>query len=111
MANYSNNDTTAPNWVCQTPYIYNVALTTLNTQYSQALPEGCKKFRVSIQDGVSTDSYRVSFVTGKVATPTAPYLTFTAEKIYEQEDLALSSVTLYLASASGSKTAQIEAWV
>lgn len=94
-----------------TPYSYNVALTNANTQYSQALPTGCKKYSVSIQNGVNTDTFRTAFATGKVATPTAPYNSYTADSEEYEDGLNLSGITLYIASSAGGKVAQIRAWV
>ena len=92
------------------PTIYNVALTTANTEYSQLLPNGCNKFAVSIQSGASPNTYRIAYVTGKVAIPTAPYLTYLDTFEYKEEGLCLVENKLFLASSAGSVVAQIIAW-
>ena len=95
----------------RTPAIYNVTLTAADTEYSQALPAGCKRFSVSIRDGAAANNYRVAFVTGKVATPTAPYfkLPCTAE-YYEADILLWDATTIYIAGSNAGDVAQIIAW-
>jgi len=110
MKGYGNNGDIAPSWVAETPYIYNVTLTNANTEYSQLLPTGCKKFFVSIVDGVPSENYRIAYVTGKVATPTAPYLKFYCDVGYFENDVNLTNTTLYFASSNASRTMQIVAW-
>ena len=91
--------------------IYNVALTNADTEYSQALPSNTRYFSVSIMDGVSTDNFRIAYATGKVATPTAPYIKYGQSIVYSSpNNCNLSDKTLYIASSVGSKIAQIEAW-
>ena len=94
-----------------TPIIYNVTMTVADTEYSQALPSGTKKFSVSIQSGAAADIFRVAYVTGKVATPTAPYLTYAGDVEYYEDSILLDGVTLYLACDSAGKVAQILAWI
>jgi len=92
------------------PFIYNVAMTNADTEYSQALPEGTKRFSISVQSGAAADIFRVAFVTGKVATPTAPYLTYAGDVEYFEDALSLDSQTVYFACDSAGKVAQIIAW-
>lgn len=74
---------------------YNVTLTNVDTQYSQALPVNCKGFEFISRGGYAV---RWSLVTGKVATPTAPYNTLKAGAGYEKRGLKLASATIYFAS-------------
>ena len=111
MKGYANNNDMAPAWIVETPYIYNTTMTVANTQYSQLLPAGCKKIKVSVQGGVSTDTYRIAYVTGKVATPTVPYLSLACDKEYTVDNLNLAATTIYFACSAISKVLQIEAWV
>jgi hypothetical protein len=90
-----------------TPTIYNVTLTSANTEYSQALPANTKRFSVHLRDYAT---FRVAYVTGKVAAPTAPYFTIAANGELYNEGLDASSKTLYLASPTAGKTAEIEVW-
>ena len=93
------------------PTIYNVTMTTLNTEYSQALPANCKKFAMKVQLGTGSYKYRVAFVTGKVATPTAPYLQYNDDVEYFEEGLNYATSTLYFASTTSGLVMQIIAWV
>lgn len=90
-----------------TPTVYNVTITTANTQYSQALPANTKSFSIKMQDN---SAFRLAFVTDKVATPTAPYLTVAAGFAHAQDRVLAAALTLYFANAAGSKVAEIVAW-
>ena len=93
-----------------TPVIYNVSLVTKDTEYSQALPANTKKISISIMGGAAADTYRLAFVTGKVATPVAPYLQLTQDKEFYEPDIKLAAATLYIASSADAKVAQIICW-
>lgn len=92
-----------------TPTTYNLTLTSTNTEYSQALPAGCKHF--SVQNRSAVDM-RLAFVTGKVAASTAPYATIKSGGAYTSpEKMTAANVTLYLAATSAaSPVAEIIAW-
>ena len=90
-----------------TPVIYNVTMTNANTEYSQALPSNTKKFSIASQDGTA---FRIAFVTGKVATPTAPYKTVQANTEYYEDMINPSSLTLFFACGSSGKIVEIIAW-
>lgn len=90
-----------------TPTLYNVTLATANTEYSQALPANCR--RVFFKCRTSKD-IRWAWVTGKVATPTAPYMTLNANSTYSSDDVNIASGTLYLASPSNNVVVEIECW-
>lgn len=96
--------------VTATPTVYNVTLTNANTEYSQVLPAGCRMFE--FQARVDID-IRFAFVTGKVATPVAPYMTLKAADYYWSPDLNQGAApsTLYLASTIAGAVVQIIAWV
>lgn len=87
-----------------TPTLYAVTMTTQNTEYSQALPAGTKKFTIISRDGTP---FRLAYVTGKVAAPTDPYRTLTAKG---EDNLNLASLTLYFACSAAGKVVEIEAW-
>jgi hypothetical protein len=89
-----------------TPVVYNVTMTNADTEYSQALPANTKKFLIHTRD---ESSFRFAFVTGKVATPTAPWLTILAGSRYF-EDMVYTSATLYFASAVAGKIIEVVAW-
>jgi hypothetical protein len=111
MALYANNNTTAPVWVVSAPTIYNVTMTNADTEYSQLLPAGCKRFAMSVIGGAAADIFRVAFVTGKVATPTAPYLQYPGDVEYFEDDVNLAAQTVFFADDSAGKVMQIVAWV
>lgn len=89
------------------PFIYNVTMTNADTEYSQALPQGTKKFLVHTRD---ESAFRLAFVTGKVATPTAPYLTILANTSYYEDHVKLVGNTLYFASPDAGKIIEIVCW-
>jgi hypothetical protein len=92
-----------------TPTVYNVTLTTANTEYSQALPANTRGFEFQCQ---SSFDVRYAFVTGKVATPTAPYMTCKAGNAYSSFQLnqGASPSTLYFASPQAGVVVEITAW-
>lgn len=90
-----------------TPTIYNVTMTNANTEYSQALSANTKKFLIATRDRTA---FRLAFVTGKVATPTEPYLTVAANEIYFEDLLNFTSKTIFFASASAGKSIEIMEW-
>ena len=90
------------------PTIYNTpAITTANTEYSLALPAGTCKFQIRLQDSTA---FRLAFVTGKVATPTAPYLSVPAGHSYEEVCDTRRAITLYFAAPAGTKVPEISCW-
>jgi hypothetical protein len=91
-----------------TPAVYNVVMTNADTEYSQLLPANTKKFRLSMVE--NDTAYRVAYVTGKVATPTAPYISKIIGSEIKEDGLNLASQTIYFACGSAGKTIQIEAW-
>lgn len=93
-----------------TPTAYNVTLTNANTEYSQALPANCRGFEFQAQGDVAI---RFAFVTGKVATPTAPYLDLKAGDYYFSYPInqGASPSTLYFASGTAATVVEILAWV
>lgn len=91
--------------------IFNILMTNADTEYSQALPAGCKAFSVSVQDGDVTKNYRLAYVPGKVAMPTRPYKKYNCGVEYSNENIYLDATTLYFACSEAGKAMQIEAWV
>ena len=95
------------------PAIYNVTLTNANTEYSQALPATVRAFALQPRTAVDV---RLAFVTGKVATPTAPYWTMKGGGGFSVDDVSLNPalgegpLTLYLGSASAGTIVEITAW-
>jgi len=91
-----------------TPTLYNVTMTDADHEYEQLLPVATKIVKAVLADGAT---FRLAWVTGKVATPTAPYWTQPANIPYEREGLYLEGKTLYFASPAATKVMQIEAFV
>lgn len=91
-----------------TPTVYTLYLTTANTQYTQVLPAACKRFEWRARQIADV---RWAFETGKVATPTEPYLTLKAGTAYDSGLVNLdSALTLYFASAVALTLVEIIAW-
>ena len=86
---------------------YTVALTSADTEYSQALPANTKKFRIHLRD---YETFRLAYVTGKVAASTDPFETIPAGSEKYEDGLNLSALTVYLASPVATKVVEIEAW-
>ena len=93
-----------------TPTVYNVTLTSADTEYSQAMPANCRRIEFQCR---TENTMRFAFVTGKVATPTAPYMTLKAGDYYESGMIyqAAAPSTLYLASPTAGVIAEVIAWV
>lgn len=90
-----------------TPTVYNIAMTNADTEYSQALPANTKKLTLQCQTAFDV---RFAFATGKVATPTAPYLTCKSGQNYFEDNLLLNSQTIYVACPSAGKVAELIVW-
>jgi len=93
--------------VSGTPTVYNKTLTNADTEYTQTLPSSCEKFMFWARTNVDI---RFAFETGKVATPTAPYLTLKGGTAFSESGLSLSSKTLYLASSTAGTVVEILCW-
>lgn len=90
-----------------TPTIYNLTLTLANTEYSQLLTTDTKQFRFRCR---TLYDIRYAYVTGKVATPTAPYLTLPAGCDFSSDSNDLTATTVYFASAQAGVVVEIECW-
>jgi len=90
-----------------TPTIYHVTITDADAEYTQALPANTKKFAIHLQD---YSGFRLAFETGKVAAPTAPYLTYPSGCEYFLDGADLTDNTIYIAAPAASKVAEIEVW-
>ena len=95
--------------VTSTPTIYNVTLTSADTEYSQALPANCRFFEFQCRTAFAV---RYAYATGKVATPTAPYMTLKSGGSYYSPTIyqGSSPSTLFLASAQAGVVVEITAW-
>jgi hypothetical protein len=90
--------------------IYNVTCTVADTEYAQEMPVNCCGFEFQARTEAIV---RFGFVTGKVAGPTAPYMTLKAGSSYVtflgKEDY--TPLTLYIASPMAGTVLEILAWV
>ena len=95
--------------VAVSPTIYNVTLTSADTEYSQAMPTNCRGFEFQCR---TESDVRFAFVTGKVAGPTAPYMTLKAGDYYYSFPISQGDApsTLYLASSTSGVVVEIIAW-
>lgn len=91
--------------ISSSPVIYNVTMTTQNTEYSQALPSGTKKFLIKCR---TSYAIKLAFVANASGTT---YVTVPADRAFKEEDLSLSgSRTLYFQCATAGQVAEIVAW-
>ena len=91
----------------------NLELTLANTEYSLTLPAGCKFASGSVFNSGRTArvAFRYAFVTGKVATPTSPWLTGLAGDFFHTpEKFCAAGLTVYFASASAGAIVEVETW-
>jgi hypothetical protein len=90
-----------------TPTIYNINLTSVDTEYSQAIPAGTKKLQFWSRND---EDIRFSFTTGKVATPTAPYLTHKGGLSTHEGELYLTGQTIYFATDVAGDVVEMLCW-
>ena len=91
--------------------IFNVSMPLANTEYSLVLPARTKKMDVSVIGGDSSINFRVAFQTGRVATPTAPFLQLFGNQVYFSHRVFLPSpTTIYFACSTAGRVMQIETW-
>lgn len=89
-----------------TPSNYAVTCTNANQEYSQALPAGTRKVRINARTAVDI---RIAWVTGKVATPTDPYMTIKSGTVFTLDDVYWSGAkTVYLASGTAGTVVEIQ---
>jgi len=86
---------------------FNTPLTIADTEYSQLLPSGTKELRFRCR---TLYDVRYAWVTGKVATPTAPYQTLPAGSDYSSDRKDISGKTLYLASSQAGVVVELSVW-
>ncbi|MDB5344257.1 MAG: hypothetical protein JWP89_2634 [Schlesneria sp.] len=87
---------------------YEIPITTQDTQYALALPNGVKAIEIQCRD---TTDIRCSFTAGKVAVPASPIQTIKGGGRYVKEHLYLNAHTLYVAAGTGSKVVEVRVWL
>mgnify|MGYP001591170963 CR=1 FL=1 len=92
-----------------TPIVENETLTNANEEYSFVIPAGTQHAEVKAR---TSASWRIAFVSGKVAAPTAPYETVPAGGTWTMPaGKAMSAnVTVYVASATAGIVLERERW-
>lgn len=95
------------------PTIYNVAMTTGGTEYSQALPLGVKRFIFQLR---GANDCKLCYTANGSGTL---YITIKSGASYSEEDLSSiglvnttlnTVITLYFQSAANTQVAEIVAW-
>lgn len=89
------------------PFVNNQTLILADTEYSVSIPDSVNKLSVQCR---TSAAIRFAFTTGKVATPTEPYVTIKADSAVEikiDRRGPLTSLTLYLASPSAGVVAEV----
>lgn len=87
-----------------TPTIYNVSLSTANTEVGQGLPDGTKKLDVKVRS--MNTQLKVSFVSGESGTK---YITIPYNGAYHLEGVNLSN-TIYMQTSRANQVAEIVCW-
>lgn len=95
--------TNIANWP-STAVIYNVTMTSANTEYSQALPPNTRKFLIKCR---TSFAIKLAFKSGESGTN---YLTVPAGMTYWEDQINYATVTLYFQCATAGKVAEIVAW-
>jgi hypothetical protein len=102
-----NNNRITPIQSSKTPYSYNITLTNVDTEYSQAIPNGAKKIQFWSRND---EDIRFSFTSGKVATPTAPYLTHKGGLSTHEGELYLTDQVIYFATDVAGDVVEMLCW-
>jgi len=89
-----------------TPRIYNILLVVGNTEYQLALPYTCH--RVFVQSR-GVNAFRFSYVPGRVAAPTDPYLSVAAGQAYDSGVVTLTGASIYVAGVVND-VIEVEIW-
>jgi len=90
------------------PLIENVTMASGNTEYSYTFPDNTKTICMGIHLGQY--AFRIAWVTGKVATPTQPYVAIAGDKPYERWGLNLIGKTVYFACSEPNREMMIESY-
>lgn len=86
--------------------IYNVTMTSADTEYSQALDQGTQKFLIKERSGGS--DMKLSYTETESGTT---YITIPAGTAKTVDVVNLKDITLYFQSPDAGKVAEIEVWL
>ena len=85
--------------------IYNVTCTEADTEYTQALPAGCKGFMIGIKSKLASVVWNLKFASGA-----GSLFYFAGNETYSMENVLLASTTLYFQSDIAGEIIQVIAW-
>lgn len=89
----------------KTPTILNVSVPNADTEVSQALASGTKRFTIKVRGSAQMKLAYSSGQSGLV------YLTLPPGTSYEESELSLTGVTLYFQTNKTNQTVEIVQWV
>ena len=89
-----------------TPVIYNISIAAADTQYSQVVPAGTKKFSISIKNGTIGETFRWAYTAGAVAAG----VSFGIDQGFAVEVGNINFTGSIYIAASNICTAQLEVW-
>lgn len=89
----------------QKPTIYNLTLTSINTEYSRALPKNTRK--ISIRERSGLVAVKLAYAVGQSG---STYVTIPAGAQKYLDGFYLSGITLYMQSGSVAPVVEIEVW-
>lgn len=88
-----------------TPTIYNVTMTSANTEYSQALPTNTRKADIKLR--ATNALLKLCFTESASGTT---YVTVPYGSSYHLENVDLTSITVYVQSPTASQTLEVVCW-
>lgn len=88
-----------------TPVIYNLTLTSANTEYPQTMPIDVRKF--AVRPRTSSHVLKMSYTEGESGTN---YITVDSSGFAWNDHIAVSGLVLYFQSATAGAIVEIEAW-
>lgn len=86
------------------PEISNVALTSADTEVEIILPTGCKKYMIKLRDA---QILKLSFVSGQSG---ITYLTIRPGCVYTEDQLEVTTTSLYVQSPVASQMVELVTW-
>lgn len=87
----------------QTPSIFNVIAVAANVEYSQAIPNNSKKFRIKARTSAKLELY--------FAAAAVDILTVSPGNSYIEDKLTTNNLTLYFKSSKAGEVVEIVSWV
>lgn len=88
-----------------TPTIQNVTITTADTEQSIALPSSTERFRLCVR---GSSKLQLAYTSGQSGTN---YITIWPGAFYEESNLDISSLTLYVQASQTGEVVEIISWV